>query len=266
MHDDFELTDEQRDRAWTRIEQGIRAGATPVVRRSNVVVLRAAVVLLWVGFAAAFAAYLIGQRSESSPTPRTPVLADLGARAAARPAVARPWPLYLAVRVADGGTARLDEHWIDRDGRGCLLSGPASDREALVPQCGPAMAQVGGLTPTDLTAIARAGDRPAAMASRLRAVDPRASAGTRAEYVIGLLAWDGVDPTVRAAGFELLDDAGYRVVAADRDRITVEGPGDRGPVTVVFDARTTRTQAYGPAGSPPDHRYQAATGRPLPTP
>lgn len=263
MNDDHHFDEHRQEQVWARIEAAIAADHESSDRRP-VRVLRAAVIALWLGFGAAFVAVAGDGRPPLPPSAGVDDLSDLAARAREGRADPNPWPMHLAITTAatDRTPQWTDELWLDDDGTGCLLSGPELTRAAAEPQCTKGPAQVGGLTRSDLAQIGPA-PTATAVAARIVANDASTATGVHAEYVISLLAWEGVDPELRAVGFELLADYGYRVTRSTDDRVVLEGPGQMGAVVVTVDRRTTVVRSLDPHGGPPK-TFSAATNHPLP--
>lgn len=279
MHDDHQLTREQAERVWARVEAFIADDGSdelpggwvepsPAVAREiprdRAPWLRAAIVVVLAGLAVVLAVALRDPGDQRQAT-QTLTVADLARRAGGARPVALTAPRSLVVKVQHPDAVEREENWIDASGRGCFQSEqlqPVADPGG-GPQCGDDMVRIGGLTLSQLAAVAEARDPASALEGALIADDDLNTPGVRAELVATLLAWGHIDPRARAAGFELLDRSGFVVEEATPERIALVGPGADGQIRVVVDPATTQVRSYG-ATDGPTRRTFAPGQQPLP--
>jgi hypothetical protein len=226
--------------------------------------MRAAIVVVLAGLAVAIGLGL-RSRTDHREVTQTLTVADL-ARQAGDGGGAEPRdPRYLEVKVRHPDAVEREENWIDASGRGCFQARqlePVADPGG-GPQCGEDMVRIGGLTLPQLEAVASAPDPAAAIEDALIANDALNTPGVRAELIATLLAWGDVDPTVRAAGFELLDRAGFTVEEATPDRIVLVGPGAEGQIRIVVDPSSTQVRSFAATDGPTSRTF-APGQQPLP--
>lgn len=237
------LTPRERDDVWRRLQRTLDQveGRGSAARRRTVVIVRVAILVVIVG---AGAALIVRVNTGSEPTTIRPMtVSGLAPRAADQPPYPGDLPSYLRVTTQVGGGAGVDESWLAEDGYGCFRSGPegAPPGELTCEENG---VLVGGLTLDQIDAAASSADPVGALESELLAVSPRSTPGERIAIVVQVLARAGVDPTVRAAAFELLDRQGYVVAHTAPNALVLEGQGQFHEVYV--DPETTLvTEARG---------------------